>query len=108
MLSAEMVDKIVDQELNVAAAVAQRRDVEFEDRQAVIKVFAKTAVADKIGQVAVGGGDDSDIDVDFFCAADRQERMPLQNSEQLGLTVERHLADFIEKQRSGVGLLKQA
>ena len=34
--------------------------------------------------------------------------MPFQNAEQLGLAVERHLADFVEEQRAGVGLLEQA
>ena len=34
--------------------------------------------------------------------------MPFQNPQQLGLAVERHLADFVEKERAGVGLLEQA
>ena len=32
--------------------------------------------------------------------------MPFENSQQLGLAVERHFADFVEKQRAGVGLLE--
>ena len=45
---------------------------------------------------------------DFLRAADGQERMPFQNAQQLGLALQRHLADFVEEQRAQVGLLEEA
>ena len=36
------------------------------------------------------------------------KRMPFQNPQQLGLPFERHLADFVQKQRAGVRLLEPA
>ena len=53
------------------------------------------------GQVAVGGGDDAHVDLDL-----RRRRPPagsacrLQHAQQLGLALQRQLADLVEEQRA--------
>src|SRR2546430_882177 len=80
VLPLEVVEEVEDEELDVAAAIAEGQNVELEDGEAIEEIFAKTAFADKIAQIAVGGGDDADIDGDFLGRADGQERMTFENA----------------------------
>ena len=93
---------------NIVAAIAQRRQVQLEHAEAIIQVFAKSFFADVFLQILVRRRDHAHIDAHFFRRTDRQKRMAFQNSQQLRLAVERQLADFVEKQRARVGLLKVA
>ena len=93
---------------DVVAAVAKRRQVQLEHAEAIVQVFAEAFVADVLLQVLIRGGDDADIDADFFGRADGQKRMAFENAQQLGLAFERQLADFVEKQRAQIGLLEEA
>src|SRR5204862_6533136 len=97
VLSLKVIEKVIDEQLDVAAPIAKRRNIEFEHREPVKQVFTKAALADELAKVAVRGGDHANIDADFLGRANRQERLSFEHSEQLGLAIERHLAHFIEK-----------
>jgi hypothetical protein len=56
----------------------------------------------------MGGGDDADIGLDRRAAADRGELAFLQDAQQTGLRLLRHVADFVEKQRAAIGLFETA
>ena len=43
-----------------------------------------------------------------LASADGKERVSFHDSQQLGLALQSHFADFIQEQRAGVGLLKPA
>src|SRR5690606_4676793 len=58
----ELIQEVTHQERNILAAIAQRGDRQFDDVQPVIKIFAKCSVVDGFRQIAVGGGDDANID----------------------------------------------
>src|SRR5262245_58411423 len=103
-----MVYEVQDEELNIGAAFAERRDIELKNGEAVVEVFAEAALADEFAQIAIRGGDDSDIDGDFFGPADWQEGVAFENSQQFGLAVERHLANFVKEEGAGVSLREEA
>ena len=63
---------------------------------------------DRFVEVAVGGGDDADIDLDRLGAADAVDLALLDGAQQLGLQADVHLADFVEQQRAAVGFLELA
>ena len=50
--------------------VAQRRDRHVDDVEPVIEVLAEAAGGDLLGEAAVGGGDDADVDDLGDAAAD--------------------------------------
>ena len=56
-----------------------------DGREAIIKVFAESPGLHLGLEVAVGGGDDADIDVAGLASADGAEFAILQNPQQLGL-----------------------
>src|SRR4029079_3936795 len=69
----ELIDEVVGDELDVLAAIAQRRDLERKDIEAVIKVVAKLARAHRLARVAVGGRDDAHVRLDHARGADAHE-----------------------------------
>ena len=81
---------------------------DFQHVQAEVQVAAELALGDVFFQIAIGGGDDADVDLDRLGAADALERMPFEHAEELGLNRGAHLADFVEHERALVGLLELA
>ena len=54
----------------------------------------------------MGRGDDPDVGADRGAAADRGELALLQDAQQPGLRLERHVADLVEEQRAALRLLE--
>ena len=96
------------QRRDVGAALAQRRQPDRRDVEAIEQILAEHALADQLRQVAVRRRDDADIGADRRAAADRGVFALLQHAQQPGLRLERHVADLVEKQRAALGLLEAA
>ena len=79
-----------------------------DDVQAEEQVLAELAVGDRLLEVAVGGGDDADVDADVLLAAEARELAVLQHLQELGLQREAHVADLVEEHRAVVGELELA
>ncbi len=79
-----------------------------EDVEPVIKVLTEGFFLNRLQQVAVGRGDDADIDADRGMAADAVKFMRLQNMKELGLHLGRKLADLVEENGAAVGQLEAA
>ena len=96
------------EEQHVAAARAQRRQRQVDHVDPVIQILAKPLVLDHVLELAVGGREQANIDGDLGLGADRADLALLQRAQELGLELDRHLADLVEEQRAAVGLLEQA
>jgi len=97
-----VLHEIPDELRNVRLSFTKRRKRNREDIQAVVQVFAKFTVVNHLPEIAVGGGDDTDVDARRACATDRFEFAFLKNAEQFGLKVQRHIADLIDEKRSTI------
>uniref|UniRef100_A0A0N5A5Z1 PE-PGRS family protein n=1 Tax=Parastrongyloides trichosuri TaxID=131310 RepID=A0A0N5A5Z1_PARTI len=102
------LDEVVGQHGDVAGAFAQRRQAQVHDVQPVQQVFAERPLGHRLGQVAVGGGDDADVDGHRLGAADAVDHPLLNGAQQLGLKAGVHFADFVQQKRAAVGLLELA
>ena len=89
---------------DVLAPHPQRRNRQRQDVEAVEQILAKLSAFDTVEQFAIGRGDDADVDLDRFAAADRLDRAFLQRAQQLHLCGQRQFADFVEEQRAAGGL----
>ena len=107
ILLAKALQKCDGQQRDVAQPVAERRQVDGHDVQAIIEVFAKLAFAHHFGQIAVGGRNQPDIDVALGGIAHLLDAFGLQCAEQLSLGFHAQVADFVEKQRALVGRLEK-
>src|SRR5262249_57877763 len=54
----------------------------------------------------VGRGDESDVHRAWFAFAEPVHRALLQHSEQIGLQIQRHLADLVEAEHAAIGKFK--
>ena len=85
------------QQRNIFRALAQRRQMDREDVQSIVEIVTKLAIGDHLFQIAVSGSDQANVGLDQFIAAQTFKLLLLQNAQQLGLKLQRHVANFIEK-----------
>ena len=93
---------------HVVAAIAQRRQEQVHDVEAVVEILAEAARADLVLEDAVRRGDDADVDLLGLAVADAVDDALLQRAEELHLEVQRELADLVEEERALVGDLELA
>ena len=97
---------MLDQQRDVLAPFAERGHADREDAQTIEQVFAEAAGPDLELEVAIGRGDDADVDLDVLAPADAADGAFFEHAQQLDLERERHLADFVEEQRAAIGLFE--
>ena len=82
---------------NVGWPLAQRRQCQAGDVESMIEIGAEASGRHALGERPVGGGDDPHRDL----ARDRLAQAPdhafLQDAQQVGLQVGRHVADLVEE-----------
>ncbi len=105
-LPAKLLDEGPDERRNVLPTVAQRRNPNGKHLQPEKQVLAEPILAHRLTEVAIGGRNQSDIDLQSSAAAQSLEGAILQNPQQFGLQLERQLADLVEKQRAAIGDLE--
>src|SRR4051812_28408359 len=104
----ELVEEIVAEQRDVLGALAQRRDAQRDRVDAEVEILAQPPVAQRGIEIDVGGADQAEVDMHDPVAADRPVLALLENAQQLGLQIRRHLADLVEQQRAALGHLEQA
>ena len=65
-----LVEEELDEQRDVFAPLAQRRQMEARDVEAVVEVLAEALLCDRLRQIRVGGRDDADVDLDRLVLAD--------------------------------------
>ena len=104
----ESIQEESHQQRDVLRPLAERGKRDREDAESIVQVLAERLLADGFEQVAVGGGDDPDIDLPRGRPANSVELVFLQDAEQLRLRLERELADLVEEDRPPIGKLEPA
>ena len=85
VIGRELLDEVVGEQQDVGLPLAQRRDEDGEDVEAVEQILPQRAVRDRRLHVLVGGGDQPDVDLDRLGAAEPLELALLQRAQQLDL-----------------------
>src|SRR5262249_13806836 len=75
--------------------------------QAIEKVLPETPLLHHLPQVKVGGGNDANVALDGLDAAKPHELAFLNHPKQLRLSLERHVADFVEEKAAPVGEIEE-
>ena len=88
--------------------IAQRRQLDGEDVQAVVEVVAQLALGHRGDGIHVRGRQDADVDFLLDPAAQPPEFPLLQDAQQLDLRHRHHLGDLVEEQRAAIGELETA
>src|SRR6266852_7490676 len=99
---------MIDQRRNVRRTLAQRGYPYWHDVQAVKQIFSELSLIDSFSQLRVAGDDDTHVDGDCLGASNALKFPLLQHPQEFGLHFERHLGNFIKKNRAAVRLLETA
>src|SRR6266571_8058379 len=83
------LEKGLRQQGNIVAVLAEGRDVDAHHVQTIVQILTKRALADSIGEIAVGGCDDPDIDLDLAITANRAYLALFEDAQELRLHPER-------------------
>ena len=100
--------EVSSQRGDILRPFAKRRQADRKHAEPVVQVAPERPLVDHRVEVAVGGGNDADVDASGERAAETFELPFLQHAQQLGLELERHVADFVEEERAPVGQLEPA
>ena len=90
--SADLLQKRLAQRNDIGATVAQRRNLDVEDAEAIKQVLAEVAPLDGFTQIAVGRGDHPDVRLHKAGPTQALELALLQNPQELRLRGQAHLA----------------
>ena len=105
---AERRQEHAHQDEQIVEALAQRRHVNGHHREAEVQVLPEATAVDLALQVAIRGADDAHVDLAGSRLTDAADLAGLDGSQQLGLQLERQLADLVEEDRPAVGGLEGA
>src|SRR5208282_5871092 len=108
VFAAELVEKALDELRDIFLALAEGRQLQRNDVEAVIQVLAETAFANQLHQIFVGGGKNANVDLDRIGAAEAHEFALLNDAEQLSLRFRADRGDFVEEDRPLVRYLEKA
>lgn len=100
--AAEFFKKIFSEEDGVAFTFAKGRNSDGDGGDAEVKIFAELFFADGSLKIAIGSGDEADIDFDGSGAADAIEAFFFEDAEKFGLNGDRQVANFVEEESAAV------
>ena len=93
---------------NVLNSVTQRRQAQTDDIQAMVEVLSKLSALDAFFQILVRRGNDANIGLNGLVTAYAVKVPVGEYTQKPSLQLHRHIADFIQKERAALGLLKAA
>src|SRR5215211_6358192 len=95
-------------ERDIFSPFTQRRQSNRKDIEAIVQVGAKLAFAHGIFEVAVSGSDYAYVNFNRMTSSYSFKLTFLEHAQELGLHVQRELADLVEKKGSAVRNLKSS
>ena len=102
------LEEVVHQDRQVLEALAQGRQAQGDDVEAVVEVLAEGAGGDPLREVPVGGGDDADVDRHGPGVAHGRQHALLEHPEEAHLEARGGVTDLVEEEGAPVGDLEQA
>ena len=100
--------KCCDQRRNIVAPLAQRRQHQGKNIDAMKQILPEFLLAHARFQIAMRRHHDANVHRDRLIAADALDFAFFEHAQQFRLHVQRHVADLVEKNRSLIRLLKFA
>src|SRR5690242_10459092 len=92
----------------VVQPLAERRQNEGKDVNAMKEVATEGILLDEIFQIAMSGDEDAVIHLSGIIASDALDLSLFEGAKQLGLHGKRHIADVVEEEGAAIGLLEFA
>ena len=108
VLLVEPRQEALSEDEDLLPALAQRRNANLHDVEAVVEVFTELTAGERLLEIAIGRRHDPSVHVDHPVASDAGEAEVLQDVQELGLKGKGKLGDLVEVDRPLVGVLELA
>ncbi len=95
----------LDQQWNVIAALAQGREPERDDVEAVVQIRSEVTAVDGGTEVLVRCRDDTDVDANLIASTDALDHALLDHAQEARLQIEGKLTDLVEEYGAARGAL---
>src|ERR1044071_735951 len=105
-LFAKLRGEVASEQDDILAALAQRGNLDREDREAKEEIATKLSMLDRQAQVFVGRRDDAHVNRDGRASTDAIHRLLFDNAQEFPLNRERQLANLVKKNRAARCQLK--
>ena len=99
-MGCHLVKEVLSEGRDVVGMLSQRRGLDMQDVESIEEVCTKGTLCDSGVQIAVGGGNDTDIDMDGGGAADFFKGGIVKESEKFDLNGKREFADFVQEENA--------
>ena len=106
VLLVEPRQEALSEDEDLLLALAQRRNANLHDVEAVVEVFTELAAGERLLEIAIGRRHDPGVHVDHPVASDAGEAEVLQDVQELGLKGKGKLGDLVEVDRPLMGVLE--
>src|SRR6266567_2926649 len=93
---------------DVGATSTQRRQLQRDDRQAMVEVSTEVAATDRALEIDTGRRDEGDVYRLGACAPEPTHGAVLEDAKELALQCDRQQANLIEEDRAAMSGLEQA
>ena len=74
--------------------------MDANDAEAIVKIFAELALGHALFEIRVGRSKNAHVHALRTRLSDRHDLLQLEEAQQLGLDVDRQVADFVEEERA--------
>ena len=96
-LGPEMFEKVPREQRDILRAFTEWRQNDRKDVQAVIEIGPEPPLTQSSRKISVRGRNDADVDRHWLRTAYAVHQTVFQYSQEFGLGLQRHLADFVKK-----------
>jgi hypothetical protein len=96
------INEMKDQLAYVLSAVPQRRNQDRENVQPIIKITAEFITCNHLCQIAMGGDNQTHVDVMRAAAAQALKLLLLQNAQKFRLQRQWQVPNFVQEESAGI------
>src|SRR5262249_41936431 len=107
-LEVRAFQEMLHQQRDVFTALFQAGKVDHHHAQAVIKIFAESSFRHQLGQVAIAGGKNTDVDRSVLVRTHAANLLFLHGAQKIHLEARLGFRNLVEKKRATMGGFKQA
>lgn len=108
LTATEVLEEVGGELEDFGTAVAEGRDLDAEQVEAMKEVFAESALSDGFPEVGIGGGDDPGIDGNELVATDASDAVAFDGGQQFALEGWGEGVDFVKEEGASGGGFKEA
>src|SRR2546428_697353 len=92
-----LIERMAQEHRYVLDTLAQGWNADGQVVESLVEIASEASLGDLVLEIAIGGGDDPQVDATLLGIADPLVGLLLQQAQKLGLDFERQFADLVQE-----------